>query len=346
MGALDIKFERLAVKDKDEYLEFLVEAYGDRLNTGKFSERGLIDRFWQWEYRDNPAAEKEAPAIWLARADGRIAGQFCLMPVIIKIGGGICRGGWCQDFMVLSRYRGSGIGRSLVTRAVKDSSASLDIILVAGTNDASHSIFKDAGFIDMGRMPLYIRPNFPGKKTLDADIKIKEIAHFDNSFDGLWGSSSGFFALCAQKDSDYLNWRFAAQPYVGYKVFSAYRGDNGLAAGYIVLREGRSRGFKTGVVTDIFASAEDPDIVRALLDHALIYFSGKRDIALIRCDTFNKWLGSQLKRRWFIKLPSGTRFMIKEIKDGLGVSLSKSRPDWFLNYADSDLDLSGQRIAG
>ena len=101
---------------------------------------------------------------------------------------------------------------------------------------------------------------------------------------------------------------------------------------------------RTGVITDIFASGNDPDIMTSLVDFAVSHFSKRDDIALIRCDMLNKDAGRALRECGFVGIPSGTRFMFTNIKGGLDAAFFADRGNWFLDYADSDLDLSGQRI--
>ena len=350
----DTRFEKLSLSDRDEYLDFLVEAHQDRFDSLRFRDRASADRSWRWKYVDNPGAAEESPLVWLARIGGKIVGQFCLMPVTLKIDGKTCNGGWFQDFIVLPQYRKMGIGRSLVSHVMKDSAEYLDILLVAGTNDISYSIFKKAGLIDAGRIPLYVRLNrlklfymlfdirrYPGGNK--KNIFIKEIAFFDDPFNKLWEAASATFGLVVRRDSAYLNWRFVGQHCWGYRIFKASRKDSDDPAGYIVVREGESRGLRTGVVTDIFASGNDPDIITSLFDFAVSYFSKRRDIAIVRCDVLNKGFGRILRRRGFVSIPSDTRFMFKTIKDGPCVAFFADRDNWFLDYSDSDLDLSGQR---
>ncbi len=347
-----MQFEKLSTENRDEYLDFLIEAHRDQFNRQRFKERESVNIFLQWEYIDNPGAAKDCPFIWLARMDGKIAGHFCVMPAALKINDKAYKGGWCQDLIVSRQYRKMGIGRSLVSHVIKEAAKYLDLLLVAGTNDASYLICKNAGFIDTGNIPLYVRVNrlklgnFSIKlfsRAKSTDIYIKEITSFDDSFDKLWLTASPAFGFIIRRDSAYLNWRFVSQPYPGYKIFKAFRKDTDDTAGYIVLREGESRGLRTGVITDIFASLKDPDIITSLIDFAISHFSKRDDIALIRCDVLNKDIGKALKKHGFASIYSNARFMAIDTKNELGAAFFTRRDNWFLDYADGDLDISGQR---
>lgn len=370
----EMQIDRLSVKDKEEYSSFLIAAYKDQFNSQRFSETESVYRFWQWEYVDNPAAVKGYPFIWLARIDGKIAGQFCLMPVTLKVGDKTLKGGWCQNFIILPQYRKMGIGRALVSHVIKAHKEHLDALLVAGTNDTSYSIFKNLGIADAGYIPLYVKINkldsivkgkiknkffaslvselgtaalglfyFPGYvrkyfQASDENICIEEITSFDDSFDKLWESASAELSLAVKRDSTYLNWRFISEPYWDYKIFKAFRKDSDDTAGYIVLREGESRGLHTGVISDIFTSVSDPDTIIALINFVVSYFKKKDDVDIIRCDLLNKYAGKALRSCGFLSIPSNTRLMLADIKN-------KGRENWFFDYSDSDLDLSGQMNA-
>jgi len=340
-----MQLERLSVKDREEYTAFLIEAYKDQFNSRRFSDSGFANRSWQWEYLDNPSAVKDLPDIWLARVDGKIAGQFCLMPVTLKSGDKTLRGGWCQNFIVLPQYRKMGIGRALVSHVMAERKEHMDALLVAGTNDTSYAIFKNLGITDAGHIPLYVRINrlgflnFPAQlrkyfRPSGKDIRIEEITSFDGSFDRLWESASAGLALAVRRDSAYLNWRFIAQPYWKYRIFKALRKDSHDTVGYIVLREGKSRGLPTGVISDVFAPANNPDIIMALIDFAVSFFEKNGGIDIIRCDLLNRSAGNALRRCGFLSIPSRTRLMFTGIEPG-------RRDNWFFDYSDSDLDIFG-----
>ena len=173
------------------------------------------------------------------------------------------------------------------------------------------------------------------------DIFITEIAYFDNSFNKLWEDASGSFGLIVRRDNAYLNWRFVNQPYWKYKIFKAFRKDNDNPVGYIVLREAVSRGLRVGVITEIFAAPDDSSIIVSLVNFAISYFAQKNEVDLVRCNMLNKDFGRVLKKCGFINIQSSSRFMFTNVNQELDAAFFASRNNWFLDYADSDLDLSG-----
>ena len=185
-------------------------------------------------------------------------------------------------------------------------------------------------------MPAGIRKRIRGKT---GDIRITEIARFDSSFDSLWEKASVSFGIIIRRDSAYLNWRFVDQPCREYKIFKAFRKENGDPEGYIVLREGRSRGLKSGIITDIFASGSDPDILISLIDFAISFFAKRDDVALIRCDMLSRDVGKALKAHGFVKIHSSDRFMFTKVGNGIDADYIADPGNWFLDYSDSDLDL-------
>ena len=357
---------------RSELLSFLKAAYADQFNAPEYQDEKDITERWEWANIKNPNKGSFKSLSWICRENtsNKIVGHFGVMPISLKYRDVYCPAVWGRDLIVLPEFRKLGVGPFLTASVLEEVKDEAAIFMIAGLNDNDnvYRMYKKFGFVDMGRIPLYVRANrsfIPFLSVIgnfaiklfytpsdicrhirgrNEDVLFKEIARFDDSFNKLWEAASAPFGLIVRRDSAYLNWRFADQPYWDYKIFKASLKGSGDPAGYIVLREGGSRGLRTGVITDIFASGNDPDIMTSLVDFAVSHFSKRDDIALIRCDMLNKDAGRALRECGFVGIPSGTRFMFTNIKGGLDAAFFADRGNWFLDYADSDLDLSGQRI--
>jgi len=329
-----------ASSGRPELIAFLKAAYADQFNAAEYQDEKKVVERLEWA----------RSLAWLCRenASGKIVGHFGITQVWLKYKDGYCPAAWGKDLIVLPEFRNLGIGPFLVASVLKEVEDKASIFLIAGVRDHVYTMYKKFGFADMGYISLYVRPNIlfmrllfhrPGKNE---KVLIEKIARFDGSFDKLWETVSVPFGLIVRRDSAYLNWRFVDQPYWKYEIFKALRKESRKPAGYIVLREGKSRGLRTGVISDIFASENDQDTTAALIDFAVSSYAKRRDIAFIRCDILNKGVGRVLRRRGFIKMPPRERFMFTNVKQGLDESFFRDRDNWFLDYSDSDLDLSGQ----
>jgi len=368
--------------DFSELAAFFRAAYADQFNASEYRDEKKIARKWEWANTRNPYKENFRSTAWICRENvsGKIAGHLGITPVSLKYKDGYYPGAWGRDLIVSPEFRTRGIGPFLVDSVLKEVKDEAAIFMIAGVRDHVYPMYKKFGFSDMGHIPLYLRPNRPdhmirgkvGRGLLsdilsilgnfaikgfytfsdarryfsgrNKNISIAEISSFDDSFNKLWEEAGNSFDLIVRRDAAYLNWRFVSQDLWSYKIFKACRKDSSDASGYIVVRDGESRGVRTGVISDIFASSEDTETIASLFDFVIAYFAKRDDIALIRCDILNEKAAKAIKRSGFVNARSSERFMFINIKDGLDEAFFKDRGNWFINYADSDLDLSGQRI--
>jgi len=360
---------RLTLDEKEEYTDFLMEAYKDQFSSYMFQDARAVQGRWLWKYFDNPSPISEKPLIWLCRIYGKIAGQFCLMPVEVKIKDRVYNGGWCQDFIVLSKYRARGLGKLIVKHAMDKAGAYIDILLVAGTNAASYAIFKDLGFSDVGFIgrnlkiinPQNVSSKFVKNRFLKslANIAIKtcfkphvrshsmdrvrilEVTDFKAGIDNFCTAMSNKFTCRVKRDSAFLCWRFKNQPLGRYRILVAK--EDGSVKGYAVIRQseirqGRFKGMPMGVVSDIFFDPEDAGIGAFLLSEAEKLLSGSD---IIRCDMMSEWPDKFISKAGFRRVRSNNRFLVYPIKDELKGASLHGRPidAWTLTYGDSDLDM-------
>jgi len=317
----------------------------------RFKDRSAVERFWRWEYLENPCVPDGRPFIWLCRVRGRIAGHFCVMPVNLSIGGRPFKGGWCQDLAMRPEFRNTGAGYFFVRHVLDDLKGLLDAAMVAGTNRDSYLLFKTLGFTDMG----YIGRNVSiaafsafsrragGRRN--GVPAINEFADTDESFDGLCRGLSARFGCVASRDAAALRWRFVSQPYWKYRIFAS--GGSGGPEGYIVvkdgvMRKGPAKMVRVGVISDIFFDPAQKETLAALLRAAADHFMGKADI--IRCDILNSDANASLRKNGFFRVAPKNRFLVYPLNPGAEEGrMSPVLNDvgkWYLTYADSDMDLS------
>ncbi len=339
-----VAFERLALKDEEEYLDFLMAAYRDQFNSAAFKDREKVRRSWRWEYVDNPNAPEGEPLIWLCRLKGRIIAQACLMPVELKADDKYCKAGWCQNLMILPEFRNVGLGYFLLKHVMSVlRKGEIDILLAAGTNENSYSLLKGLGFSDLGFINRNIRPSLFGLAGLDAKgpVRIIETDGFGPDFDSFWSSVSRNFPCIVKRDSKNLRWRFKENPYWSYKVLCAKAGD--VLQGYAVLKEGRLKGrlkgIKVGAISDILFDPKDKPAGLTLLAGACAYL--RKRAGVLRCDMLCGEMQRFVKSAGFLSIRSNNRFLVYPVSEELKARKSalEDRRRWCLTYGDSDLDL-------
>jgi GNAT superfamily N-acetyltransferase len=97
-----------SIADREALFDFVRVAYGDR------AKHKIPDR-WKWYFQDNPflRGDGERLPIWIAIKDGRIVGQWCAVPVEMKIGEEVRQASWGIDLIVLPTCRGEGLASRL-----------------------------------------------------------------------------------------------------------------------------------------------------------------------------------------------------------------------------------------
>lgn len=373
------KIERANDFKKEEAFNFFKYAYSDQFNAKDFEDEETVMRRWKWENLENPNIKDIGFPAWFCKdkATNEIVGHLGVMPISIKINNEAYLAVWGRGMIVPLKFRRLGIGSILFATVMNETRNKAALFLLAGSNDYAVSIYKKFGFIHLGYIPVYIRPlrtsgvirkyiksglfftilNLLAKILIEIfyfisginvkrefkDISIKEIFSFDKSFDRLWEKVSYQINIIAIRNSENLRWRFIEQPYWDYKIFKAENVHSGELRGYIVLREGISCGLQVGIICDVFASPDDKDTISTLLTFAIKYFKRNTQVDLIRCDILNGKFEHYFKKMGFIRMPSKSHFLVTNIKAGLDPKFIYDKSNWFVNRADSDLDLSESR---
>jgi len=376
-GRFTIETANLA--KKEDVFNFFQQAYADQFNAADFQNSKDFSVRWEWANVKNPNIEDNEFPAWFCKdkESEEIVGHLGVIPVSINIKNSLYRAVWGRDMITPLKWRKKGIASFLFNTAMEKTKGKAAVFLLGGANDYAVAIYKKLGFIHLGYIPLYVRiikfdtilqnfiksellrnllglisksllcvfyiPSWLIRKMGEKNIYIKEVTSFDNSFDILWKKTASLFPIIVCRDSKSLSWRFIDQPYWDYKIFKVEDKENGELQGYFVLREGKSHGLSIGVVSDFFASPEDTDTMISMGKFIIRYFKEKGGIDLIRCDILSKSFERILKKIGFIRVRSRSHFLVGNIDETIDSEFIRNRRNWFINYADSDLDLSGQR---
>ncbi|HET8646498.1 MAG TPA: GNAT family N-acetyltransferase, partial [Vicinamibacteria bacterium] len=132
--------------DEEELFRLYAEVFGQEL-TEKSRRR------WRWQYLENPQTGSNA-AIWVAREEGRVLGQYASMPVRLWWSGREVDASWGMDVFVRAEARGKGVGAALFTTW----SDNVEVALGLGLTPSSYGLFQKLGYDDVGPVPFYVRP--------------------------------------------------------------------------------------------------------------------------------------------------------------------------------------------
>jgi len=353
---------RFRPEDRPALIEFQREVFGAQA-------RQLDEEHLEWLLNRNPWQPIEGPQLWICKKDGKVVGQQAGVPFHLKVGRRYCRASWAIDLMVDPRWRLRGVGPALSEVYTADN----EITVGLGISDAAYKAFLRAGWLDLGMLPLYVRPldvnrmlegrlpagrrgpwvghiASPVVRLLDVvggtcarwkGAVLQPIKQFDERVDALWDAVCGRYAVIARRDFRSLHWRFDALPdRRDYRQFYLLEGDT--LRGYAVIRMAVRHGAAAGIVVDYLAA---PEWVRPLFARGVEYLRNV-GAAAVYCTTLGPGVGAWTRPLGFIRRESGLRLMVRlgEAAQMLSRAVANAR-HWFITRADSDVDYQRRQWA-
>ncbi len=320
---------------------------------------------YQWIHEKNPHKRAGGPQFWIYRKeDGTVHGQQAGIPFSLLVEGKPYTASWAVDLMVRPEFRMRGIGNILSEAHRQDSDITVGIGI---TDDAYHSYLR-AGWINLGKMPVFIRPldairmlplfnrspdnlvhwtaatlcnAFLSAMDVGSDlvarfsgVKLERIEQFDQRADQVWAVSSKFYPVIAKRDFESLRWRFdTIAESQHYQRFYLYKG--GDICGYIVARNSVRDGVAITTIVDFLCP---PSLIAPLMAVCLKILR-RSGIAAVYCRAAFPEAGKRLYPLGFCKRPSFTRIMANiNSNSGLTRELMSDQSAWYITTADSDGD--------
>jgi GNAT superfamily N-acetyltransferase len=336
--------------DEPELFRLYAEVFGQGMTEAS-------RRRWRWQYLDNPHAAGAA-AIWVAREDGQVLGQYASMPVRLWWAGREVDASWGMDVFVREEARGKGVGAALFTTW----SDNVEVALGLGLTPSSYGLFQKLRYDDVGPVPFFLRPLDPRalmrrrlgpvlggaaglavraalalwrpeRKAEHPDLEVRAVERIGEEADALWERARDGYAMCVRRDAAYLDWKYARCPHQTYELRGAWRA--GALAGYAVSRQQDYGGVRLGWIVDVFTAAGDEAARDALLGAVLDGF--RRDgVARAQAFAMHGGLQAALRRRGFLRRPSPMQFCVRA-RAASGDALQR-RADWHVVFGDSDMD--------
>ncbi len=237
-----------------------------------FKYKGDVAEFWrkdlpdtpegrlEWMMNDNPAG----PATWFFAFDSKnreLAGMISVMPRDLLVNGQKMRAGIVGDFVVGEKYRVFGPALSLV-KSVTNSLARLGLdIIYTIPNRESEKIIERVGFTKLGQFLHLVRPvnlryylnkyangllkHLPetvGRvvlKTISLQTyvlsgNVREESSITRDFETLWESEEDKTPLTSLRTFEFLNWRYAKNPFGRFRVITCRDKMGNKLLGYLI----------------------------------------------------------------------------------------------------------------
>ncbi len=205
----------------------------------------------EWRFLANPAGPLLVDfAIDAEGPDETVAAIYATMPVRAKLEREPCLAVQSLDTLTDSDYRGRGLFRKLADAAYEQLRAR-GVAFVYGfpNENSAHAFFERLGWSSLDPMPYLFRPLRLGyllektrlprrvwapvarlpipipvwRRRLAADLEIRTVEQFDESFDRLWEDFASQIDVAVCRDREYLTWRLSERPGETYRTLGLYR---------------------------------------------------------------------------------------------------------------------------
>lgn len=296
-----ITVRQATLADKPALFAFLREAYPGRWQY-KFPERWE----WQFVHNPFRGPAGLPIWIALDEATGAVVGQSCALHEPLQLGAQIHRLAWGVDFHVLPAYRGQGLGTRLqaanhaahalfmslsMAEAAQRIKKSLGMnnltpvpvytrIIFHDPDSVLATLEKKPGLLKEVARPLqahrWLARLLSGRESwrdraargrLDPTLTLTEVERFDEQATALWERIGPRFQAAIRRDAAFLDWKYVAQPHVGYTRLLAHR--EGQLVGWLVYRRARPPERNAGILADLLAAPEDTAALHTLILTAL-----------------------------------------------------------------------------
>jgi hypothetical protein len=325
-------------------------------------------KHWEWEFKHNPCKSLE---IYLAEDNGKIVGQYAVIPVKMKIKEKDLLATLSLDTITDENYRGQGMFPILAKKLYSELGIKgIPITYGFPNKNSIRGFINKLEWIDIIPFLLLVRPikfkslikkvtnnalfsyffgkigdilwklRFIFKPVGDKSIIIRKIKKFDSIFDKLWQETRNEYNICVVRDQTYLNWRYVDKPEETYDIFVAEKGVNLL--GYIVLKCEEKLDLKTGFIMDMLVLSSQYKAISTLISEAINYFKDKKVDVISSLMLKDNQYHKIYKKFGFIKVPSllfpqeiyfGVRRNTNELSNGF----ISNTENWFISWGDTDL---------
>lgn len=168
-----------------------------------------------------------------------------------------------------------------------------------------------------------------------SDIEISTITDPGEAFDELWERFKSKYDALVVRDRQWVTYRYASAPALGYSLLLAKSGDTPL--GYLALRVRHLENGIVGYITDVFTDPDDIKTRLALIHYALgfLYDVGAR--AVLTVVARQARLSRPFRLAGFVKRFSAFEVSIVPLQDDLNYEVMRDANRWFSMGGDFDI---------
>jgi hypothetical protein len=182
-----------------------------------------------------------------------------------------------MSYTRLTRYTPESMRAAAVRKLAKD--RALAGKLVSGAMRSTLLDRVSAGVLNMGLARRNARQLGRKTKPSTGGLHFESVSTFGSEIDSLWQELSPKFYAAITRTSQYLNWKYARQPFAQYTRLLAMRGDQ--VCGYLIYRVGQPPERNVGILADFLIDPEDSAGLHRLLVEGVrrLQADGAKDIS-------------------------------------------------------------------
>jgi predicted N-acetyltransferase YhbS len=324
--------------------------------------------WWEWQFLQNPF---NRPIVWVAETEEkRLVGHYSLVPVPFWRQGRAEKAGFSIHSMVHPNYQRQGILNKLAEAAEKQlTEDSIETGLTFLNENSFYLYTHKLGWKEMtGSLPVYfsvlepydilrrfvkigflakvlallanplIRLGFSGWSH-PSNRSIKQVEKFDDRVDTLWSEIRKGVLFATDRNSKYLNWRFAGNP-CPYALFT-FESDDKRILGLAVTRAEEKFSYRIGYIADLLFHPAHPQVALELLKHVKRFLKGQRCV-MVTALVSEARLSQVIRRSGFYRLPNflmphQIHFCCKDRSKRNETALLTSPAGWYLSWSDHDV---------
>lgn len=316
----------------------------------------------QWLHQQNQVHEN---MIYYAWSGSDIGAIYTALPVYFRINGERVKALQSIDTITDENHRGKGLFTLLANQLYADAPKENYALVYGFPNDQSApGFFKKLKWVSFGEAPFLIKPirwNYLLKKILfrkkhtdfssrshvfDAPAtipvtptrEIRAMADFGSDYNRIWETVAKTIRVSADRNADYMNWRYVQKPGEHYYRYGLYENDH--LQGVIVFSIKFKHDGCVAYIMDLIFDPAVSDAGKWLLNaSARLFRREKVDVVLTWClpHSFNY---PAYRQSGYYPMPEKVRpqklyLGVRSFREAQQDLLSQPA-NWYISYSDSD----------
>ncbi len=331
-----------------------------------FGESRSIEE-WNWEFLENPV--KRIFAV-VAEHEGKIVGQYALLPKWMNVEKRRVLGALSVDTMVHPLYRNQGLFVSLAKECYRQASKEgVSVVYGFPNKNSYHGFIYNLGWHEVGRLPKLVRILNP-ERVLQEKLKSKVLATMigrparclidlfprsktflrakhvtverfdcsDGRLDSFLSRASWHPAVSVWKDRSYLRWRYFSFSRGNYTAFAASDADSMRSLIiFKIVPPKDSLHYAIGYIVDFWFLPDSIESGQLLLSHALTFLRHS-GVDLVVTHVFkSSCLCPMFRKFGFIKHGADMPLIVNTLSGDVPHGATENGAGWHFTPGDIDI---------